>query len=280
MASCRLAIYAERASAMANPSNQPSRLHRLVVQRSRGAGLLMAVLFAMQCQSAEGFFGFGNKQEENDKKLFESVVAGDAQSVEALLAAGAKPDAHVSDNGSCALIQASEDGHTSIVIMLLEKGAKADWQRERDGATALMGASNNGHVDCVHVLLDKGAKPNVLDHNLASALMFACESGNPYIVNLLLQAGADPDLQDKDGVTALMRCSYYAHVDAVHALIDAHARVDLTDKDGLSALGLTELDPTGGWASSQEQQEAAAQLIHFYRNGVEEQSGPEPKSEL
>jgi len=160
----------------------------------RDCSLLLFTLIAVNMQFAAGLFGFGGKATE--EKLYEAAESGDGSSVKTLLSSGAKPDKHVADDGSSALILASETGHCDIMYALLTHGAVPDLCR-KDGASPLMGAAAGGHVDAVNLLLDQGASPNLQDNNGASALMFASDRGHTHVVQLLLHAGAHPDIQNK-----------------------------------------------------------------------------------
>ena len=52
------------------------------------------------------------------------------------------------ENGSSALMLASENGHGKICELLLTNGAHVDWQN-KTGETALMLASVNGHIEVI-----------------------------------------------------------------------------------------------------------------------------------
>ena len=95
-----------------------------------------------------------------------------------------------------ALMDAAEQGHTSIVQYLLEQGAPVNTQ-DVDGSTSLMMASQFGYSETVRVLLDYGADANMLawdEETYQTALMLACTNQRTVCVDLLLDGGADPNL--------------------------------------------------------------------------------------
>ena len=71
--------------------------------------------------------------------------AGDARTVQALLAAGADKEAKDSNGGFTALILASFHGHTEIAQALLAAGADKE-AKNNDGWTTLIHASYRGHT--------------------------------------------------------------------------------------------------------------------------------------
>ncbi len=78
---------------------------------------------------------------EKDSDLFLAAFDGDLAKVNALLAAGADPNAKTTDNGATALMMASLEGHTEVVNALLAAKADPNAKRTGHGATALYWAS-------------------------------------------------------------------------------------------------------------------------------------------
>ena len=76
---------------------------------------------------------------------------------------------------------ASLNGHPAIVQILIDKGAYINKQMD-DGTTALMQATQNGHTEVVRVLLTRGADPDLKDKQGRSAIDYA---SNFFIRNLL-----------------------------------------------------------------------------------------------
>ena len=106
--------------------------------------------------------------EELKEKLFEAIKynpndnrteAERLKVVEDLFKDGnADPNAAYID-GWTVLMEASHEGHASIVNFLLEKGADPNFAKKY-GWTALMSAANNGHSEVVKLLLEKKANPH------------------------------------------------------------------------------------------------------------------------
>ncbi len=75
----------------------------------------------------------------------------------------------------------------------MSRGTSID-PRAEDGSTALIIASNTGHTDVVKHLLTLGANPNTKTNNGWTALHAAADDGYKEIVEVLLQSGADTSL--------------------------------------------------------------------------------------
>ena len=102
-----------------------------------------------------------------------------------------------------ALILAAKHGATECMKMLLAD-ADADYQRDEDGSSALMFASQNNHAACVIAGLEAGATPDLQQVDGSAALHYASRHGNDECVRLLLASGADASLRRNNGLTALM----------------------------------------------------------------------------
>ena len=191
-----------------------------------------------------------------DQALLTAASRGDAEAVNAALAAGAAIDAR-DTRGQTALLLAVQRGDTGLARTLIGRGAginaaaanhdtpwllagalgrteilaamldtgKVDYaKRNRYGGNALIPACERGHIETVRLLLERSAID--VDHvnNLGwTALLEAVilSDGGPRhieIVKLLLTAGADPNIADKDGVTPLQHARDRRY-DAIAALI-------------------------------------------------------------
>ena len=102
--------------------------------------------------------------------------------------------------------------------------------------TALHIASTFGYVDIVQVLLARGAEVGALDHNFSTALHGTAVAGSPDTVAALVQAGVDLDIQNNEGITALMVASGGGSLLLVDALLQNGARADAVDEHGRTAL--------------------------------------------
>ena len=156
--------------------------------------------------------------------LIDAARAQDADTVRALLAAGADANA-VQTDGATALHWAAyrDDLHTAD--LLIGAGADVDAANEL-GATALWLAAGNGSPAMVGRLLDAGAQPNAALAEGETPLMTASRTGNAAAVRLLLAAGADANAVERSrGQTALMWAVAQGHHAIVSALLDHGADV-------------------------------------------------------
>lgn len=187
--------------------------------------------------------------------LLDASIAGRADMVRALIAAGARADAtHYLAHDNTALMVAAMEHHVGVVAALLERGADANARndagesalayaarandapmarmlldhgadvdaRDDKGNTALMYAAEKdggeGRAMC-GLLLSRGANPNASNNFDATALMYAARSGQIDLVTMLLQFGADPTRRCQ-GKTAVMWASEAGHEDVARALED------------------------------------------------------------
>ena len=67
-------------------------------------------------------------------------------------------NATTTDNGSTALMAASQNGHLEVVRELCERGANVNAARTDNGVTALMFASHYGYLGVVRELRKCGAR--------------------------------------------------------------------------------------------------------------------------
>ena len=157
--------------------------------------------------------------------LLYAVLAGDAESVGILLAAGADADDSAPD-GVTALMLALTKRHTGIALQLL--AAEADPHPAEAGYTALHLAAATGQPAAAEVLLARGADPNArlerpqrltnafeigvftspgsgrLTQIGSTPFLVAAKSADAGMMRRLAEAGADPRATTDDGTTALM----------------------------------------------------------------------------
>ena len=157
--------------------------------------------------------------------LLYAVLAGDAESVGILLAAGADVDDSAPD-GVTALMLALTKRHTGIALQLLAAGA--DPHPAEAGYAALHLAAATGQPAAAEVLLARGADPNArlerpqrltnafeigvftspgsgrLTQIGSTPFLVAAKSADAGMMRRLAEAGADPRATTDDGTTALM----------------------------------------------------------------------------
>jgi hypothetical protein len=137
--------------ALAGPVSDPAARQTLVAE---ARGLIEAALPRSACWKATGHGG-------SNHLLLIAYAArlGVIEVVEALLAAGAEPDAD-SEGNPTALAAAAEEAQLEVMRLLLARGAAPDG---RDGKSwlPLQAAVQSGVVEAVRLLLDAGAKSKV-----------------------------------------------------------------------------------------------------------------------
>ena len=137
------------------------------------------------------------------RTLHDAAANGNPAEVEALLPAGADPDAP-GDNGVTPLHPAAAHNAAPAVVEALT-GAGADPNAgSRYGATPLhMAARSNGNPAVVEALLAAGADPNVASKNGVTPL-------HPAVGTLESATGRSPDGFADPGVGALLDLATYA----------------------------------------------------------------------
>lgn len=131
-------------------------------------------------------------QGDGSTALHWAATAGDLEMTRMLLAAGANVKAASRIGKITPLVLASQTGNADIIEALLAAGADPNGANDL-GTTPLMLAAASGRADAVKALLDHGAQVNAreLSHG-QTALMFAAALNRDAAVRMLLQRGADP----------------------------------------------------------------------------------------
>ncbi len=122
------------------------------------------------------------------------------------------------------LLEASENGHLSVVQYLIEREEDPD---DIDFSEALIGASRKGHLPVVKYFIEKGADVHIDDDY---ALTSASEEGHLSVVKYLIENGADVHAGEYHD-TALILASAANHLHIVKYLIeeggaDIHSEYD------------------------------------------------------
>ena len=160
--------------------------------------------------------------------LMKASERGDSnlEVIELLLRHGAQADLQ-NNEGDSALIVATQNGQTVLVIKLVrDHRANVDLKNKK-GWTALMKASLVGCVEMVELLLNHGAQVDQQNSNGETALMIASQNGHIKIVKLLLKFRAKVDIKANDSKTALVLASQQKHTEAVELLLEYGAKDDL-----------------------------------------------------
>lgn len=139
--------------------------------------------------------------ERQQQLLLDAAKMGRADLIPAFKAQGT--DLNVRDaRGFTPLILAAYNGHAETVDALLAAGADACLPDTAQGNTAQMGVAFKGYDALAKRLLTAGCDVNARNGAGQTALMMAALFGRTAQVEMLLAAGADAGLADAAGRTA------------------------------------------------------------------------------
>ena len=150
-------------------------------------------------------------RDENEERLCQASINGDADEVHRLLASGVNPNFIRVDMTSHplwenALCIAASMGNIEVVKLLLKFGADPNIQNSR-GKTPLH-AARCCHDQLVKELLNAGALPTIVDMNGDTPLHLAVVEMSLSVVQVLLDAGADPKMTNRYGRTPINLAKY------------------------------------------------------------------------
>ena len=123
------------------------------------------------------------------------------------------------------LLEAAEDGDTTLIAQLLDSGADVNAVIRGDG-TPLIGAAREGHMAAIRLLLDRGADVNLGVNGDGNPLIVAADNGHIDVVKLLLERGADIDLGIEGDGNALIKAAGNGHENIVTLLLDRGADIN------------------------------------------------------
>lgn len=156
-------------------------------------------------------------------QAFWAARNGEAATLRRLLAEGVDPDTRAAD-GETLLLAAASSISADTVQALLDAGADANAASTLNGWTPLMTAAFFGGADCVRLLLDKGADIDATNHYGETALLQATFQGQDEVVKTLLARGADASPKNDKGFSALRAAKYKKFTGIVQALEESGAR--------------------------------------------------------
>ena len=176
--------------------------------------------------------------------LMHAARLGNAETVQALLQGGARPELLNAD-GETALHLALAHGQDRCVALLASDGRAAAVRTRDGGVTALMMAVAAGAGAATVAMLCRACCQSQLalqrtDVLGRTALIHACMGGNAGAAKLLLESKADPDVADVDCSTALHAAAEHGALECAALLLRGGARPDAEDAAGLTPLGVAE----------------------------------------
>jgi ankyrin repeat protein len=148
--------------------------------------------------------------------LLAAAGAGRAETVRALLAAGADPNVRAPGTGLTALMVAAGRGHDGIVTLLVAAGADVLTADPGGGATALHKACQGGSLAAVKALVEAGAFVDAVAPTTGhTPLMDALWFKHPDVVKYLLDRQAGIGLATHYGFTMAEHVAYELRVNAI-----------------------------------------------------------------
>ena len=166
--------------------------------------------------------------------FYAAIRANDLASLEALLKAGADPNAAEPRGGMTPLMHAAISGSLQAMTLLVDRGASVNAANSA-GVTALMMSVTD--IDKVSLLLSKGADVNAVSKRGRTALLLAAMSDRSAgIVRLLMTKGADPKAVDVLKVNALNAAVRGNDIETIRIIADAGIAGDAADFAGFTPL--------------------------------------------
>ena len=170
-------------------------------------------------------------------RLMQAIINDDADMAEALLQAGANPDA-ITKDGRSALHIAVENGHIWAATLLSKHHADMNIQNKL-GQTALFSAlSLRKATAMVGHLCALGASADIPDKEDKIPLHIAAETGSPDLVSALAAVTEHGYRPDKKGMQPIHYACQNNSVNAVAALLSARLPLEGVTLNGDSCLHL------------------------------------------
>ncbi len=204
-----------------------------------------------------------------DKELILAVKRGDKDNAEALLKAGANPNA-TDGAGDAAVVIAASNSRPDIVKVILDAGGDVNKGLNKTGSgkyggSAIAKAILRSDTDMVKLLISRGAfvysrdidnavaRNNkeivevLLDSGFISdkALILACQCGYKEMVAFLLEKGANVNVRDHIGNTPLIVASGKNNKEMVELLVAHGAYINQENQFGETALSIAEKEFSG-----------------------------------
>lgn len=158
--------------------------------------------------------------------LFFAVMAGDVQTVGALLDAGARLEAPMKILGTIANspLNYATFLDPTIVDYLVGRGANPN-ETDGDGISVLAWATIGNRASTVQALLARGARVNRSDKFGMTPVLYAAsiDFGDTTVLEKLIAAGADLNAKTKEGLTAFDLAKSYHHASMATLLADKTA---------------------------------------------------------
>ncbi|XP_037134139.1 ankyrin repeat and SOCS box protein 3 isoform X1 [Syngnathus acus] len=162
---------------------------------------------------------------EGETACFLAARGGHVGAVRRLLKSKAKID-QLTNDLSCPLYAAVDNGHIEVVRLLMDKGAELNRSHTATCWTCLHLAVYRDHVDIVRMLV-QSAELEVRDDYNMTPLFLAAKHGRQQCLEILIHAGADVNAQASDMASPLMLASQQGHESCVELLLEHNANANL-----------------------------------------------------
>lgn len=169
-----------------------------------------------------------------NRTFFAAINADDFVRVTQLIASGADLSALQGPARLPPALYAAVHGHAQSLRALLAAGAAVD-EADSFGNTALMLASGHGRVECVRALVEAGANLGKPDDRGIAPIHFAAYKGEHACLQALVASGADVDQVDKEGSSACIFAGRSGQAGSLRLLIAAGADLAKADRQGKTA---------------------------------------------
>jgi cytohesin len=174
------------------------------------------------------------KRGTGNRPLHLAAGSGSASAIQALLKAGADPNAK-GDFGITPLHLAAFSGSVPAIEVLLRAGVDP-MQKNTGRRTPLHCAAEGGSPSAVEILLKAGADPNAKDGNGRTPLHLAAEADSALAARFLLNAGADPNAKGMGDDPPLVEAAKFASVSTMQVLVKAGADLKASGEHCMTAL--------------------------------------------
>ena len=163
-----------------------------------------------------------------------------AEDVKRCLAAGADANAR-DDLGRKPLHRAAARGTAETINALVAAGADIDARGGKYGRTPLHWAAMFGKLETINALLQAGADINTRDNNIGGTpLHSAAALGTAETINALLKGGANIEARGKLGATPLHTAAANGTAETINALLAAGANIRAKAEGGFLPADLAE----------------------------------------
>ncbi len=169
--------------------------------------------------------GEGTTENPNAKRMSPDAM----KLINALLVAGANPNAWVSRGREPMIAVVARNGDLALVERLLKAGADPHAIGANGTAGLLAAAQGDDHkaaLSIAKLLLRRGVRVDAGDRFQHTPLMAAARVGNFELVCTLLESNAEPARKDVDGQTALDWAAAGGHESVAGALLAAGAEIN------------------------------------------------------